>query len=177
MAGEIHQSARILQKHIDAALSKPAPAQTPSLPLLNDSGDKPQSEVRKGKAAYAQRAQKMVRQKLGASLAPPAGDIWVRAPEITVEQANASVAQSKRRRGRPRKVTKVAKAVTPTVLKPEKRVLIGDEARLTYRRLVQANMCIELFKRVQGRTRGILAMQRTTPCSVSVSFGTECPRI
>ena len=81
----------------------PAETHSRSLPLLNVLGVKPQPIVRKRKAAYTHRAQEIGGQKQEASLAPPAGDIRVRAPEITVEQADASDELSKRGRGRPRK--------------------------------------------------------------------------
>ena len=99
----------------------------PSLPPRDETGVKPQSIVRKGKDAYRQQVQENGGNKSAASLAPLAGCIRVRAPEITVERADASVEPSKR--GRPKKLVE-AKIVKPsTVLENERQVIIREEAQ------------------------------------------------
>ena len=93
-------------------------------------GDKPQPIVRKGKAAYTQRAQEIGGNESEVNLAPPAGCFCMCPPEISVELADASVEPSKRGRGRPKKLAEAKIFVPPTVLKNEKQVIIGEEAQM-----------------------------------------------
>ena len=68
----------------------------------------------------------MAKKQAEKSLQPLAGEVRVRAPEITVERADATTELSKRGRGRPLKDKK--KLDTPSVLRNQRRVIIGDKA-------------------------------------------------
>ena len=109
MAGP-HRSQRIT-----GALSKPTPAIMTGMLPLERKGVKPQSIVKKGKAAYTQRVQENGGNKSEASLAPQAGHIRVHAPETTVERADGPDEPSKRGRGRPRKLVEAKVVEPPTV--------------------------------------------------------------
>ena len=112
----ICQSQRIRNQRIAGALSKPAPAIMLGMVLLNKAWVRPQSRVRKGKAAYMQRVQENGCNKSEACLAPQAGHIRVHAPEITVERADVPDEPSKKGRGRPKKLAEAKIVEPPTVL-------------------------------------------------------------
>ena len=105
-----HRSNRIAGK-----LSTHAPAAIMSKGL-GSKDEIPQPIVQRGKATYAQRAQKSGNSMPSTQKEPQGGNSCVRAPAVAVERADAVLPPCKRGRGRPKKILEPTAAKAPNAL-------------------------------------------------------------